>query len=114
MNFESIIDALKIIAGVAVFFVWVVRYANIKKEFEKFGFPSWFRDMIGILKISFTVMLQSLNEQIILLGAFGIVFLMSGAIFTHIKVKNPMKEMLPAIAMISIGLIILSSLIYPL
>ena len=111
MNFESIIDALKIIAAVAVFFVWVVRYANIKKEFEKFGFPSLFRDMIGILKISFTVMLQSLNEQIVLLGAFGIVFLMSGAILTHIKVKNPVKEMLPAIAMISIGLIILYSLL---
>ena len=67
--------------------------------------------MIGILKISFTVMLQSLNEQIILLGAFGIVFLMIGAILTHIKVKNPFREMLPAIAMISIGLIILLSLI---
>ncbi len=111
MNFESIVDALKIITVVAVFFVWVVRYANIKKEFKGFGFPSWFRDMIGILKISFAVMLQSSNEQIILLGAFGIVFLMSGAIFTHIKVKNPIREMLPAITMILISSTILLSLL---
>jgi hypothetical protein len=112
MNVESIIDALKIIAAVAVFFVWVVRYANIKEEFEKYGFPKWFRDLIGIMKISFTIMLQSINEQIVLLGAFGIVFLMGGAILTHIKVKNPLKEMMPAITMISIGLVILSSLFW--
>lgn len=111
MNFETIIEALKIVAAVAVFFVWVVRYSNIKKEFEIFGFPSWFRDLVGILKISFTIMLQSNNYETVLLGALGIVFLMSGAILTHIKVKNPVKEMLPAIAMISIGLIIFSSMI---
>ena len=29
---ENLIDALKIIVVVAVFFVWVVRYENIKKD----------------------------------------------------------------------------------
>ena len=36
---ENIIEALKIIAGVAVFFVWVVRYENIKKEFVQYKIP---------------------------------------------------------------------------
>ena len=58
VKIEILIEALKIVAAVAVFFVWVVRYDNIKKEFERFGFPSWFRDMVGILKISFTFMLH--------------------------------------------------------
>ena len=110
-NIESLIEALKIIAGVSVFFVWVVRYDNIKKEFERYGLPRGFRDFIGIIKISFTAMLQSLNQEIVLIGAIGIVSLMIGAIITHLRIKNPFKDMLPAILMLSIGLIILLSLI---
>ena len=109
LKIEILIEALKIVAAVAVFFVWVVRYDNIKKEFKKFGFPSWFRDMVGILKISFTFMLHSTNNDTILLGSVGIVSLMIGAILTHVKVKNPITEMFPAISMLSIGLLILFS-----
>ena len=35
-SIEVFIEALKIIAAVAVYFVWVVRYDNIKKEFSDF------------------------------------------------------------------------------
>ena len=109
VKIEILIEALKIVAAVAVFFVWVVRYDNIKKEFERFGFPSWFRDMVGILKISFTFMLHSANNDTVLLGSFGIVSLMIGAILTHVKIKNPITEMFPAISMLSIGILILYS-----
>ena len=34
VSIVSIVGALKVVAGVAIFFVWVVRYDNIKKEFE--------------------------------------------------------------------------------
>ena len=33
-SIEVLIEALKIIAAVAVYFVWVVRYDNIKKNFR--------------------------------------------------------------------------------
>ena len=112
MKFDigTLIGILKIITGVAVFFVWVVRYDNIKREFDRYGLPKKFRDLIGILKISFTVMLQSADENIVLVGSLGIVILMGGAIITHLKIKNPLKEILPAFAMFSIGLVILGSL----
>ena len=55
---DIFVDALKIIVGVAVFFVWVVRYDNIKKEFIYYNLPNWLRDLVGILKISFAIMLQ--------------------------------------------------------
>ena len=51
-NLDNIIEALKIISGVAIFFVWVVRYDNIKKEFNEYQLPTWLRDLVGILKIS--------------------------------------------------------------
>ena len=104
---EVFIEALKIITAVAVYFVWVVRYDNIKKEFSDYKLPKMFRDLVGILKISSTIMLQFDDNNLIIIGSLGIVILMLGAVGTHIQVKNPLKLMLPALTMLSIGLIIL-------
>ena len=106
-SIEVLIEALKIIAAVAVYFVWVVRYDNIKKEFSDYKLPKMFRDLIGMLTISFTVMLQFDDSNLISIGSLGIVILMLGAVATHLEVKNPPKTMLPAVTMLSIGLIIL-------
>jgi hypothetical protein len=105
-NIDIIIEALKIIAAVSVFYVWVVRYDNIKKEFKDYKLPSSFRDFIGIIKISFTVMLQFDDNNLVVIGSLGIIILMLGAVATHIKVKNPIKDVVPALTMLSIGLII--------
>ena len=78
-----------------------------KKEFSDYKLPKMFRDLIGILKISFTVMLQFDDSNLIIIGSLGIVILMLGAVATHLKVKSPPKTMLPALTMLSIGLIIL-------
>ncbi|MBE76912.1 MAG: hypothetical protein CMG41_04145 [Candidatus Marinimicrobia bacterium] len=104
---DILIDALKIIAGVAVFFVWVVRYDNIKKEFIDYRLPNWLRDLVGILKISFAIMLQFQNIALIIIGSVGIVLLMSGAVVTHIKIKSNFRNILPSITMLVIGLLIL-------
>ena len=106
MSVASLIGALKIIAGVSVFFVWAVRYENIKKEFNHYNLPKWVRDFVGILKISFTAMLQSSDTELVLLGSLGIILLMTAAVTTHFRVNNPLKSMIPAISMLSIGLII--------
>ena len=107
IQISILIDALKIIAGVAVFFVWVVRYDNIKKEFVDYGLPNWLRDLVGILKISFAIMLQFESPQSIMIGSVGIVILMSGAVATHLKIKSNLRNILPSITMLVIGLIIL-------
>jgi hypothetical protein len=54
-------------------------------------------------------MLHSANNDTVLLGSFGIVSLMIGAILTHVKIKNPITEMFPAISMLAIGILILYS-----
>ena len=105
-NIDVAIEALKIIAAVSVYYVWVVRYENIKKEFKTYNLPNTLRDLIGILKISFTVMLQFDDNNLVIIGAFGIIVLMLGAVATHVRMKNPARDMLPAITMLSIGLII--------
>jgi hypothetical protein len=45
--------ATKILVVTSIFFVWVVRYENIVKEFEEYGIPAWVRDLTGILKLTF-------------------------------------------------------------
>tara|TARA_B100000073_G_scaffold305038_1_gene274028 strand:+ start:394 stop:738 length:345 start_codon:yes stop_codon:yes gene_type:complete len=112
VSLENLIEALKIVATVSIFFVWFVRYKNIKREFSKYGFPRWFRDLIGIMKISFCIMLHSNVNEIVMIGSMGIAILMMGAFFTHMRMKNTFREYIASVAMLSIsGLILFYTLI---
>ena len=104
---DNVIDALKIISSVAIFFVWVVRYDNIKKEFIDYNLPTWVRDLVGILKISFAAMLQFSNEELVKIGALGISVLMFGAVVTHLRLKSNFRRYIASVAMLSISVFIL-------
>ncbi|MAL65102.1 MAG: hypothetical protein CMF94_03260 [Candidatus Marinimicrobia bacterium] len=106
-NLVNIVEALKIISSVAIFFVWVVRYDNIKKEFVEYNLPSWVRDLVGILKLSFAVMLQFTNEEVVKIGALGISVLMFGAVATHLRLKSNFRRYIASVAMLSISCFIL-------
>ena len=103
----NIVEALKIISSVAIFFVWVVRYDNIKKEFVEYNLPSWVRDLVGILKLSFATMLQFSNQEIVKIGALGICALMLGAVVTHLRLKSNFRRYIASVAMLSISVFIL-------
>jgi len=103
----SAIYALKALVAGSIFFVWVVRYQNIIEEFKAFELPDWLRDLVGILKLSFALMLLSSDSIVILLGAAGITALMFAALLTHLRVKNPLHKVLP-----SMSLMIMCSIIF--
>ena len=92
LEISVLLDALKIIVTSAIFFVWFIRYDNIKKEFKEYNLPTWFRDLVGILKISFSIMIHSNNKDIVLIGSLGILALMFGAVITHIRMKNNFRK----------------------
>ena len=104
---NNIIEALKVISGVAIFFVWVVRYDNIKREFEEYRLPSWLRDFTGILKISFACMLQFSNNEVVVLGALGISFLMTAAVITHVRLKSNFRSYIASVVMLLMSILIL-------
>tara|TARA_A100001015_G_scaffold320329_1_gene446301 strand:+ start:1820 stop:2164 length:345 start_codon:yes stop_codon:yes gene_type:complete len=104
---NNIIDALKVISGVAIFFVWVVRYDNIKREFEEYRLPSWLRDFTGILKISFACMLQFSNSEVMVLGALGISILMTAAVITHFRLKSNFRTYIASVVMLLMSILIL-------
>ena len=104
---DNTIEALKIIAGVAIFFVWVVRYNNIKIEFEAYRLPTWLRDLTGILKISFACMLQFSENEIVTIGALGITILMTAAVITHVRLKSNFRKYIASVTMLLISTVIL-------
>ena len=101
------ITVCKIFLSVSLFFVWVVRYDSITKEFDHYKLPEWFRDFVGILKLSFSVMILYNNNELVMVGCVGIIVLMVGAIGTHIRVKNPFHKTIPAVAVLGLCVAIL-------
>ena len=102
----SFIYAIKAFVAASIFFVWVVRYREIIEEFKFYELPSWLRDLVGIFKLSFAIMLFSDDIYVTILGASGIMFLMAAAIYTHVRVKNPFHKMLPALGLLVLNLFI--------
>ena len=106
-DISVLLNALKIVATSAIFFVWFIRYENIKKEFKEYNLPSWFRDVVGILKISFCIMIHASDKDIVLIGSMGILVLMIGAVITHIRMKNNFRKYIASVTMLTITSLIL-------
>ena len=102
MALSTLFLALKIILVSSIFFVWVVRYENIVKEFNEYNFPHWFRDFIGILKLSFCGILISGNTELIKFASGGMAFLMAAAFFVHVKFNHKWLQMVPSLSLLMI------------
>ncbi|MGI8481592.1 MAG: DoxX family protein [Chthoniobacterales bacterium] len=95
--------SLQALVAASILFVWVVRYDNIIQEFRSYGLPEWLRDLVGILKITFAVMmLIGINRPFFaMVGGIGVAILMGAAVFTHLRVKNAVFKMLPSLALLA-------------
>ena len=58
------------------------------------------RDLTGIFKLTFAVMLFSDNDELVLLASAGLVILMLGAFGTHMRVKNGPRWFMPSLSQI--------------
>lgn len=108
---DTMLLALKILVATSIFFVWVVRYDNIIKEFKEYGLPEWLRDLTGILKLAFAVMLLfSVHDKALgLAGSGGIAALMLAAQATHLRSGTQLFRRLPSFALLAISLFIFYS-----
>jgi uncharacterized membrane protein YphA (DoxX/SURF4 family) len=100
--------SLQALVAASVFFVWVIRYANIVQEFKQYGLPDWLRDLVGILKMTFSVMLLIGIERpfFAVMGGLGIAILMGAAFVTHLRVRNPAFKMLPSLTLLVFSTVI--------
>ena len=90
---------LKIVIATSLFFVWVVRYSNIVTEFKEYSLPDWFRDLMGIVKLCFAVLLFQTSPELIVIGSGGLVVLMMAAFLVHIKFKHTIIQMVPSLSL---------------
>ena len=99
---------LQALVAASIFFVWVVRYDNIIQEFKQYGLPDWLRDLVGVLKLTFALLLLLgiQRASLAIIGSLGIAGLMGCAFAMHLRVKNPMFKMLPALTLLVLSLII--------
>lgn len=116
---EYVEIALKLIVGLSILNVWLLRANkstawrggdadNIVEEFEAYGLPKWFMYIIGAVKSILAVLLLAsiMYPQVELIAAYGIAFLMIGAVSMHIKIGDPLKKSLPAFTFLVLSLVI--------
>ena len=105
---ETLTISLQALVAASIFFVWVVRYNNAIQEFKQYGLPDWLRDLVGILKLTFALLLLIGIERkpFAIAGGLGIAFLMGCAFIIHLRVKNPVFKMLPSLTLLVLSLII--------
>ena len=106
LSLDLLANLAKIIIAVSIFFVWVVRYDNIISEFNEYGYPNWFRDLLGITKLTMAGILVSSYTELILGCTAIIAVLMAAAVLTHFKVKHAWYKALPSLSLMSLSLII--------
>ena len=92
-NFAQIIIAL------SIFFVWIVRFDNIVKEFKQYGISDLVRNLVGAAKIALSTLLVAgiWYEDLVLVPALCMAFLMICAQIAHFKVKNPWSKFVPSV-----------------
>jgi hypothetical protein len=105
---NTMLLATKILVVTSIFFVWVVRYENIVKEFKEYGLPGWLRDFTGILKLTFAGMLLfgQQDRYLPLVGSLGIVALMTCAQVVHIRAGTGGFRRVPSLVLLVLSGII--------
>lgn len=93
--------------AISVIYVWVVRYQAVLNDFATFQLPDWLRDVTGVCKLTGAVLLLGSDEQMVVFGAGIITFFMLSAALMHLRVKNPVKKMVPSFALGTTSLFII-------
>ncbi len=78
--------------------------------FKHYGYSAGFRIFTGVVEIVAAVLLIAgiWNEVLAAIGGFLVVATMIGAIFTHIKIQDKLKDMMMPIILLVLGAIVLA------
>jgi len=117
--------AMQIAIAFGLLNVWIVRFNrntiyrgsnahNMKEEFAAYNLPVWFMYAVGFLKVVIALVMIAtlvLPNLMYPVGFYSLVLLSGliiGAISMHIKIKDSLIKMIPAIVMFAMTILILS------
>ncbi|RCW63135.1 DoxX family protein [Saliterribacillus persicus] len=110
MDVLSII--LQVILGLGFIMFGLMKFKSkqMVEGFKYFGYPVWFRVFTGLVElISAGLVISGIwNEKLAAWGGLLIVATMIGAIITHIKIKDSVKNMMMPIVLLILGLAVLA------
>lgn len=105
------------LAGLAGLLGLVMAYSGAVKfrgghvgDFERYGYPQWFRLVVGALELGGGVVLAAgaLVEPILMLtGGALLAIVLTGAVATHLRVGDSVGETVPAAVLLVFVLIVL-------
>ncbi len=117
MNY--LILGIKLVIALGIYNVWLLRSRkatnwrggdakNMKEEFEVYGLPGWFMNVVGFFKLLFaTLLVVSIwLPSLTMPAAGGMGILMLGAVSMHFKAKDPPKKALPSFSLFVLCLIV--------
>ena len=105
---DNISIIFQIIVSLSVYFVWVLRYEKVKKEFKDFSYPDTLRNLVGALKISCSSLLLAgiWFKELTLFGALPMAFFMLCAQISHLRIRNPIIKFVPSLIFLIMSLFI--------
>jgi uncharacterized membrane protein YphA (DoxX/SURF4 family) len=109
MNIISII--LQAILGLGFLMFGFMKFGSkqMVEGFKHYGYPGWFRTFTGMVEVisGILVIVGIWNGTLAAWGSLIIVITMIGAIFTHLKINDNVKQMMMPIFLLVLGLVVL-------
>ena len=114
-----VISICQILVALCLLNVWLLRFQrstpyrggdarSMREEFAAYGLPGWSPYVIGTLKVgSALCLLAGLWLRFLVLpAALLVTILMLGAFAMHLKIRDPLKKSVPALAMLALSIAI--------
>lgn len=109
----------QVILALGIFNVWVIRRnrptpyrpdgaLDIEEEFARYGLPEWAPTVVGTTKLALAALLLIgvVYAEVALLAATGMAALMVGAVWAHVRVRDPLMKAVPALGMLTLSLVV--------
>lgn len=120
MSFE-LSDILQLVVGVSIMYIWILRTTKttafrvgdattLQQEFTEAGFPDWLYDIMRIVKpiFAFLLVIGITYKPFFLPCMIFTTAFMIGAVYAHVKVKDSLFKMIPAVTLLMFCFIIFS------
>jgi uncharacterized membrane protein YphA (DoxX/SURF4 family) len=117
---EYLTPVSRIIIALGLLNVWLLRTGkptawrgrdaqNMREEFAAYGLPAWSMGVVGFLKVALAILLLAgiWFPAVTRPAAIGVAVLMAGAVAMHVKVSDPLKKSLPALALLGLAFVVI-------
>lgn len=94
-SFETILPAIVAVLFAVAGVVNVAGLGPVKRNFARWGYPTWFRLLCGVLELSSAALLAGQQTRVIGLTLAGAI--MIGALFTLLRHREPFGHLAPAL-----------------